>query len=416
MEEKYIKALDKVKKYSQEQLLSCYDKLNETQQKQLLDDILEINFDQVENLYRGINKEKIKADSEIEFIPYVDKEKLSKEQLEEYGKIGEKIIKDGGYAVVTMAGGQGTRLGHKGPKGTYKLGEPINKSIFEILCDTMKSYSKEYGIQIPWYIMTSEDNNNDTVKFFEDNNYFEYGKENIKFFKQGQLPMLNTDGKVLLSDKGRVKLAADGHGGIFNCMIKQGMFEDMKNKGIKWVFISGVDNILVKPVDKVLLGLVIEKNVLAGAKSLIKSYPEEKVGVFCKKNGKPSVVEYTEISKEMAEERKENGELKYSESHILSNLFNVEVIEQMSKNSLPYHVAFKKSNYMDKNGEVIVPVEPNAYKFESFLFDAFEKLDDIAILRVKREEEFSPIKNAEGTDSPETAKEMYLNYKKEHII
>ena len=186
----------------------------------------------------------------------------------------------------------------------------------------------------------------------------------------------------------------------------------MKNKGIKWIFISGVDNILVKPVDDLLLGVTIDKKVLGASKSLIKSYPEEKVGVFCKKNSKPTVIEYTEISKEMAEERADNGELKYAESHILSNLFNIDVIEQMSKNEFKYHVAHKKANYMNSNGEIVVPDKPNAYKFESFLFDAFERLDDIAILRVKRENEFAPIKNATGIDSPETASELYLNFHK----
>ena len=412
MDEKYLLAKNKVEKFKQEQLLSCYEKLSAVAKEKLLDDILETDFNQIENLYKNMNNYEKETNAKIEAIPFVDKEKLSEDEKEYYSNIGSKVIKKGEYAVITMAGGQGTRLGHSGPKGTYKLGNPINKSIFEILTDTMKGYCKKYNINIQWYIMTSAENNEATVKFFEENNYFNYGKENLNFFIQGQLPMIDEQGKILLNEEGRIKKAADGHGGIFNCIIKQGILQDMKNKGIKWIFISGVDNILVKPVDDLLLGVTIDKKVLGASKSLIKSYPEEKVGVFCKKNSKPTVIEYTEISKEMAEERADNGELKYAESHILSNLFNIDVIEQMSKNEFKYHVAHKKANYMNSNGEIVVPDKPNAYKFESFLFDAFERLDDIAILRVKRENEFAPIKNATGIDSPETASELYLNFHK----
>lgn len=258
--------------------------------------------------------------------------------------------------------------------------------------------------------MTSKENNDETVKFFEKNNYFNYGKENIIFFIQGELPMIDEKGKILLSDKKSIKKASDGHGGIFNLITNNGILEEMKNKKIKWMFISGVDNILAKMVDPILLGIAIDKKVLAAAKSVAKRNPEEKVGVFCKKNGRPSVVEYIEISKQMSEARNENGELKYGESHILCNLLNIEVIDKISKEKLPYHCAHKKANYIDENGKFIVPEKPNAYKFEAFLFDAFDRLDNIAIMRVKREEEFSPIKNKEGEDSPETAKQLYLNY------
>jgi UDP-N-acetylglucosamine pyrophosphorylase len=307
-----------------------------------------------------------------------------------------------------MAGGQGTRLGHNGPKGTYEIGLESHKSIFELLCDTLKKASSNFEIKIPWYIMTSRENNKETVEFFEKNNYFNYGKENIKFFIQTELPMVDEEGKILLEEKWKIKKASDGHGGIFKSMYEKGIIDDMKNKGIKWIFINGVDNILANMVDDLLLGIAIDKNVLVAAKSIVKSYPEEKVGVFCKKNGKPSVVEYTEITKEMSEERDENGELKFGESHILSNLFNIEALIKMKENNFQYHVAHKKANYI-KNGELIKPTEPNAYKFESFLFDAFELLDDIVIMRVKREDEFAPIKNAQGVDSPETAKKLYLN-------
>ena len=411
MDEKLKQVEQILKKYGQEQLLDGYNRLPGEKEKQdFLNSILTVDFNQIEKLYASCKESKDFSNSKIEPIDFVDKSKLSKEEYEKYEKIGSKKIKEGKLAVVTMAGGQGTRLGHTGPKGTYDLGLDTHKSIFEILCDTLKEAREKYKVDIPWYIMTSDENNAETEAFFKKNNYFGYPEKCITFFKQGKLPMLSTEGKVLLNENGEIKEAADGHGGIFQSMLKDGVIYDMKARGIEWVFIGGVDNVLVKMVDAVLIGLAEEKHVLAAGKSIVKAGPKEKVGVFCKKNGKPSVIEYSEISEEMAAETTADGELKYGESHILCNLFNIKAIEKISKMELPYHVAFKKAKYLDKDGNVVSPTEPNAYKFEAFLFDAFESLDDMAILRVKREDEFAPVKNAEGVDSPETARKLYIDF------
>ncbi len=258
--------------------------------------------------------------------------------------------------------------------------------------------------------MTSRENNAETVNFFEKNNYFNYNKNDIKFFIQGELPMLNGSGKILLNEEGMIKFAADGHGGVFESMFKNGIVNDMKKRNIEWIFIGPVDNPLAQMVDEILIGLSKEQNSMSAGKSVVKANPSEKVGVFCLKNGKPSVVEYTEISEEMANRIDNNGELAFGESHINCNMFNINGIEKIGAEKLPYHVAHKKATYMDEDGKIIIPKEPNAYKFESFIFDAFEKLDNMTILRVKREEEFAPVKNKEGTDSPETAIKLYNNY------
>ena len=412
MEEKYLAAEEKLKKFGQEHLLSQYEKLSKENKVKLLDEILTLDFNEVNELYKKVNNTVDFGSSKIEPIEYTDKSTMSKEELAHYNEIGLKAIKEGKLAAVTMAGGQGTRLGHNGPKGTFDLGLDSHKPIFEILCDTLKDAEKKYGTYVMWYIMTSNENNDATVKFFEEHSYFGYPKEKIIFFKQGELPMIDTQGKVLLGENGLIKKAADGHGGIFLSMKKNGIIYDMKTRGIEWAFIGGVDNVLVNMVDPVILGLAIDKKVLAAGKSVVKAGPHEKVGVFCKRNGKPSVVEYSEISKEMAELTNENGDLVYGESHILCNLFSVKAIEEISKNNLPYHSAFKKAKYLDKDGNVVTSDTPNAYKFEAFLFDAFESLEDIAILRVKREEEFAPVKNAEGVDSPETARKLYKEFHK----
>ncbi len=411
MDEKFKKFKLAVAQFGQEQLLDAYNMLEKTQEKEdFLDESLTIDYNQVKTLYEESKKIQGSTVAKIEPINYIDKSKMTKEEYTEYENIGVQEIKAGKLAVVTMAGGQGTRLGHSGPKGTYDLGLESHKSIFEILTDTLKEEKERYGVDIPWYIMTSEENNAETEKFFKDNNYFGYSAKNIQFFKQGKLPMLSKQGKILIDETGHIKQAADGHGGVFNSLLKDGMIEDMKSKNIEWIFVGGVDNVLVKPVDPVLIGLSIKKKVLIAGKSIVKANPQEKVGVFCKRNGKPSVIEYSEIKPEMAEELDQNGELKYGESHILCNLFNIKAIEKISNEYLPYHVAVKKAKYIDENGKVVTPEEPNAYKFEAFLFDAFENIDDMIVMRVKREDEFAPVKNATGTDSPETARELYKEF------
>ena len=401
-----------LKKYGQEHLLNHYETLDDAHKQKLLDEIKSIDFELINSLYQNAEKTQDNEGDVITPIDYLDKYKLN-DQYKYYENLGKKAIKEGKLAVVTMAGGQGTRLGHNGPKGTYDIGLDSHKSLFELLCDGIKEEAKKYDVTIPWFIMTSRENNKETVDFFEKHKYFGYQKDkNLFFFIQGELPMVDTEGKILIGEDGLIKLAADGHGGIYESLVKTGMTKKMREMGVEWVFIGGVDNCLVKMVDPVLMGVAIDKNVTVACKSVVKANPQEKVGVFCKRNGKPNVIEYTEITDEMAEARDEDGELLYGESHILCNLFSVGAIERMGAEPLPYHVAFKKASYLDKDGKLVEPDSPNAYKFEAFLFDAFGEVDEMAVLRVKREEEFAPVKNADsaGVDCPKTARELYEKF------
>ncbi len=401
-----------LKKYGQEHLLAHYDKLDDKKKEELLKQIQEIDFELVNELYNSTKEKKTTTNDKITPINYLDKFKLN-DKYKYYEAIGKKAIKEGKLAAVTMAGGQGTRLGHNGPKGTFDIGLDSHKSLFELLSDNLKEEGKKYGVIIPWFIMTSRENNKDTVDFFEKHKYFGYQKnKNIFFFEQGELPMIDTEGKILIGEDGLIKLAADGHGGIYESLVKTKMTNKMRELGVEWVFIGGVDNCLVKMVDPVLMGIAIDKNVTVACKSVVKANPHEKVGVFCKRNGKPNVIEYSEITDEMAEATDENGELLYGESHILCNLFSIDAIERMGAEPLPYHVAYKKAKYIDKDGNLVVPDSPNAYKFEAFLFDAFGEVDDMAVLRVKREEEFAPVKNSDekGVDCPKTARELYKKF------
>ena len=408
MNVKYEKAKEILENYHQEQVLKFFEELTESEKENLLNQILKIDFEQILELYHQAQQQPELQNDKIEPISYVDKQKLTKEEKEKYEKIGREKIKSGKLAVATMAGGQGTRLGHKGPKGSFYLFP--NKSIFEIICDTLKQAKKEYGITLNWYIMTSKENHKETIQFFEENQYFDYPKEKITFFTQGELPMISHEGKIILSSKSTIKEAADGNGGIFESMRKAGIIEELQKNGVEWLFIGSVDNVLLKMVDPLLIGLTETQQHLAASKTVAKKNPKEKVGVFCKMNSTPSVIEYSELPQDMAELRDKKGELYYGESHVMCNMFHIEMLKQISKTKLPYHVATKKAEYLDSEGKTIVPTEPNCYKFESFIFDAFKSIEEMTILRVKREEEFAPVKNAEGPDSPETARELYKNF------
>lgn len=408
----YKEMYNKLKENGQEHLLAFYNTLKDEDKRELLSDIERIDFKLMQNLYNkainGVENKKY----DITPISYIDKLKLEAEEVEKAMALGSIAIKEGKLACITMAGGQGTRLGFDGPKGAYILDTDNNKSIFELLCDTLKSAYIKYGTKIQWYIMTSEANDKQTKNFFEENSYFDYGKENIHFFIQGELPMVSEDGKIILEEKGKIKFASDGHGGVFVAMNKNNVLQDMKQRKIEWVFIGAVDNPLVHMIDPLFLGLCEIKKVKLASKTVTKRNASEKVGVFCKKQGRPSVVEYTEITEEMANLRDENGELVYGESHILCNMFNVEILEKMELVPLEYHVAYKKSDYVNEEGIIIKPETPNAYKFESFIFDAFELADDILLLRTNRADEFAPVKNKEGLDSPKTSLEALREYRK----
>lgn len=405
MKKSLLDIKEKLKKYKQEHLLLKYDELNELDKERLLNQIKNIDFDLINGLYNSVNKNNQPDEVEISPVNYIDKSKMSKKELEKYTRYGIKSIKNREYAVVTMAGGQGTRLGYDGAKGTFVFDE--GKSLFEILCDSLKEIAYTLGVYIKWYIMTSPENNEDTINFFKENNYFGYPSNFVCFFVQGQLPMVGEDGKILLTKEGFIKEGSNGHGGTLSSLNKSGLLEEMELDGVKYVFISGVDNVLANLCDPLLLGLAISTNSDIMVKSVEKINPNEKAGVFCKKNDKTGVVEYSEISDKMANLRDEYGNLVYGDLNALLHIFTIDILKKICEEKLPYHIAYKKADYLNEHNKFIEAKKPNAYKFETFIFDSFEMTDKVNVLRVKREEEFAPIKNAKGEDSPETAKMLF---------
>ena len=401
-------AIEILKKFNQEHVINWMGKLNEEEKEKLVNQVVNLNIEQVVDLYNNLSKTFEIGDKKIEKISATDIDKLSKEEFDTYKNKGIDVIKSGQYAVVTMAGDQGTRLGHKGPKGTFKVDlKDGEKYLFQIIVESLEKANKKYGVIIPWYLMTSEENNDQTLAFLEEHNYFGYPKDKVKLFKQGKAPLISTDGKLLIGKDKLIKEASDGNGSIYKSLKVDGMLDDMKKNNIEWVFVGGVDNILLKIVDPLLVGITVSQNNEIASKSVVKTNPRERAGVFCKIDGKPGIIEYSELPEEMIEEVDENGELVFGDVNILSHLYNINALEKMSDKVMPYHIAVKKSDYLDENGNLIEPEDKNVYKFESFIFDAFSNFDDISILRVKREEEFAPIKNKEGNDSPETAVKLY---------
>ena len=408
-------ALNKLKKYNQQEIIDLLKYLSNEEKEKLYKQIIELDFEKIDKLYNELaKKEKLSIDN-IKEIEALNKDKLSIEELKRYNELGEEVIKTRSYALVTMSGGQGTRLGYDKPKGEFIINiKPGPKSLFEVLADKLKEVNKKYNVTIPWYIMTSSENDAEIKSFFKENKNFGYLSENIMFFKQENLLLITENKKLLMGQNKSIKEAADGNGGIFYAMHKNKVLEDMKKRGINWIFISSIDNILLQIADTTLIGLAVDRQVEIATKSLVRNSPDEKVGAICKCNNKIKVIEYSEMSDEMKNARNKNGKLKYAESHIMCNLFSLKALEILGEKELPYHIAHKKSDYLDINGNIIKPKEPNIYKFESFIFDSWEYFENIAILRGKREEDFAPIKNKEGIDSPQTAIELYNNYKKEN--
>lgn len=408
------KAKDILKKYHQEHLLAFYDELNNKEKAYLLNQICSINFEQILNLYEASKIDEVLPSNLIEPLPYNIKREIPKDKFALYENIGIDAIKGGKFAVVTMAGGQGTRLGYKGPKGTFELDITPKKSLFEILCDTLKDACAKYKVVIPWYIMTSTYNDEATRKFFEEKNFFGYPKKYIKFFKQSQLPLIDINGNLILEELYKVKEASNGNGDVFSSMKSEGILKDIAKKRIEWISFSGVDNVILEIVDPVFLGLTISNNKLTASKTLFKENVNDKDWIFAKRNGKPAIINSCHLTDSMKIDQDSSKKYLYRQTNILAHLFHISAINKICEVKLPYHRAFKKNTFINCEGMKQVPESPNTFKFETFIFDAFSLFDDIELLQVEVEDEFAPIKDFAGPHNPETAKELYL--KKHEVL
>ena len=328
------------------------------------------------------------------------------EKCSKFTDIGLQAIREGNVGAVLLAGGQGSRLGFDHPKGMFNIGVERELYIFECLINNLLDITRQADAWIPLFIMTSVDNNKETQEFFEKHNYFGYSSENVWFFIQEQLPTVDTDGKLMLSGNGTISTAPNGNGGWYASMAKTGMLKVVQEAKIEWLNVFAVDNVLQRIADPCFIGAVIDSGKVSGAKVVAKAAPEEKVGVLCLEDGRPSIVEYYEMTDEMLHSREEDGTLSYNYGVILNYLFRVDKLNKTLSVKLPLHRAFKKIKYMDANGEIITPEEPNAYKFETLVLDMIKLQDDCLAYEVDRNKEFAPVKNKTGVDSVDTAREL----------
>ena len=324
----------------------------------------------------------------------------------EFKKTGLEAIRAGKIGAVLLAGGQGTRLGYDQPKGTVNIGIEHDIYIFECLMKNLMKVTDEAGVPVPLYIMTSVSNSRDTIEFFEEHKYFGYDRSYVKFFKQEMVPTVDFKGRVLMASETELAMAPNGNGGWFSSMVVDGMLEDVHKRGIEWINVFAVDNVLQQIADPLFIGATLAPGCESGAKVVRKAAPDERVGVLCTEDGRPSIAEYYEMTDEMATARKENGDLLYGFGVILNYLFREDKLEEIADRHMPIHVVEKKIPYMDEKGNRVKPEKPNGYKFETLVLDMVHMMNDCIPYEVVREKEFAPIKNRDGVDSIDTAREL----------
>ena len=346
---------------------------------------------------------------------------------DKYRRRGLDAIATGEVGVLLLAGGQGTRLGSSAPKGCFDIHLPSHKSLFQLQAERIArlqalaaAHGNKPSIVIPWYVMTSGPTREPTETFFREHNFFGLDPANVVFFEQGTLPCISNEGKILLDEPGKVATAPDGNGGLYVALrtpLHEGggsVVDDLQRRGIKYLHAYGVDNCLVKVGDPVFIGVCLDKRVATGVKVVKKTDPAESVGVVARKNGAFSVVEYSEIPKELSEARDSNNELLFRAANIANHFYTTEFLARdvpSFESHMPYHIARKKIPSVDlTTGERVKPSTPNGIKMELFIFDVFPFCHDLAIHEVERREEFSPLKNASGTasDNPETSRRDLL--------
>ena len=392
---------NKLKKYNQMQLLKFYKDLNKGEKKVLKNQIKSIDFSYLDAL--GSSEEQKGKITPIKAMTIDVIEKNKKE----FESIGLEALKNQEVGALLLAGGMGTRLGSDNPKGMYNIGKTKNIYIFQRLIENLLEVVEKCGKPIPFFIMTSEKNHEATVKFLKEHDFFGYDENYVRFFVQEMAPCIDLSGKVLLEEKGRVATSPNGNGGWFNSLLKNPEAKAMLEKlHLKWLNIFAVDNVLQKIADPVFVGATLEGGYDIGSKVIRKVDPYEKVGVMCNKNGKPSIIEYIDLTEDMAVETDKNGERVYNFGVILNYLFNVELLYKIKDEKLPIHIVTKKVEYINDNGEKIKPSEPNAHKFEMLCVDMIEFASSCLPFEVVREKEFAPIKNKIGVDSVESAQAL----------
>lgn len=397
----YIGACGKLEKYGQLHVLDFYEELNSIQKQELLEQIGTTDFGMLKYCINNTTNQRGK----ISPLAAMQLSEIEKNR-QQYTETGLKVIKEGKAAAVLLAGGMGTRLGSDNPKGMYDIGVSKTVYIFQRIIENMLDVVRQAEEWVHLFIMTSDKNHSVTRNFFEEMEYFGYNKDYINFFMQDMVPASDYNGKVYMEEKGRISTSPNGNGGWFSSMDKWGLLDIVRSEGIEWINVFAVDNVLQRIADPCFIGAAIENNCVAGAKVVKKKTPCERVGVLCLEDGRPSIVEYYELTEEMKEKVDDIGEPAYNFGVILNYIFRVKELEEIMGRQLPLHVVEKKIPYIDEEGSYVEPVEPNGYKYETLVLDMIHQVENCLAYEVDREKEFAPIKNAVGADSVDTAREL----------
>ncbi len=398
----YAQAKEKLQKYGQEHLLKYYEELSDASKETLLTQIEETDMSVIEYIHGGSASDNRGVITPIECMELPE----IRENEAKFRATGLEAVKKGEVGAVLLAGGMGTRLGSDDPKGMYNIGLTKEVYIFQRLIENLKDVVKEAGAWVPLYIMTSDKNHDATIYFLAQHEFFGYNPEYVKFFKQDMAPATDHNGKIYLEEKDKLSTSPNGNAGWYASMIKAGLDKQAKEAGVKWINIFAVDNVLQRIADPVFVGAVIDGGYVSGAKVVRKAARDEKIGLMCLEDGRPSIVEYYEMTDELMDAKNEKGDPAYNFGVILNYLFSMEELERISKNKLPMHVVEKKIPYLDENGNQVKPETPNGYKFEQLVLDMVHEMTSCLPFEVVREHEFAPIKNKTGVDSVESAREL----------
>jgi len=395
--------------HGQDHLLRFYNELAEPVQKALREQLAGIDFAQVDAYVEQYVRQRpsVELPEAIlppEIVPAHPAGELA-EECDRARKRGDELLSAGKVGCFVVAGGQGTRLGYDGPKGCFEVTPVTHKPLFQVFAEQILAAGRRAKTPVPWYVMTSAANDVDTRAFFRRHNFFGLNPKDVFFLTQAMTPAIGHDGKLLLASKGVVAMSPNGHGGSLPALRDSGALDDMASRGIEIISYFQVDNPLVRCLDPLFVGLHDLRGVEMGAKCLPKRDPMEKLGNFCLVDGKVTVIEYSDMPEHLARATTDDGHLRFSAGSIAIHTFSRSFVERLTAGGrceLPLHRADKKVPCLDQDGNLVRPTEANAVKLEMFVFDALPLAGDTVILETDRREEFSPVKNAEGEDSPNT--------------
>ena len=399
----YQEAKALLERKGQTQLLLYYDELEEAGKAKLLAAIESISWDFEEALQNPVDLSG--KDKDIRPIAGLRLAEIENRKAE-FEKLGVEAIQAGKVAAVLLAGGMGTRLGVDGPKGAYDIGITKPLFIFEQQMKNLAQVNEQCGVRVPLYIMTSDKNHEATTAFWREHGYFGYAENEVKFFKQDLAPAVDFDGKIILETKDMPALSPNGNGGWFASLKRAGYVDELKRQGVEWLNIYAVDNVLQRIADPVFVGATIESGVNCGAKAICKTDPYEKVGVLCCDGEKPDIIEYYELTDEMANAKDEKGDLAYLYGVIMNYLFRLSKLEEIVNDKIPVHIVSKKIERLCEDGVTRKPETENGKKFETLAVDLIKPMGSVLPFEVVREREFAPIKNKTGVDSVESAREL----------